>query len=372
MRRALPRPEFALVGHQESWSKLGDIVAALRGASLPPVPEEDLRAILPWIPPRTVVRSRVASTQPGRAVEGIYVETFITPDELSARSFHRAIEKVREAIACAAREGARIAALGGFTSIVLEGRPDVAEGPPGIVLTTGNTLTAAFIVRGIETAAARLGIDLAAADLLVVGATGDIGSACARYLGRRVRCVLLAARGAERLSRDEKALREGGVAARVVRDVREGLAAADVVICAASLAAPALDLGACRPGALVCDAGYPKNLRPASASSNAPRVFWGGLGQAKGGWQADGTLLETLYSFRAARVAHGCLLEGIVLALARRFEPFSMGRGNITPERMDEIAALAASHGIMPAPLLGPDGVWPEAEAQEPAEVRQA
>ena len=55
-------------------------------------------------------------------------------------------------------------------------------------------------------------------------------------------------------------------------------------------------------------------------------------------------------------VVHGCLLEGMALALDRRFEPFSQGRGFITPESVEEIATIAASHGIHLAPLYNADG----------------
>ena len=37
---------------------------------------------------------------------------------------------------------------------------------------------------------------------------------------------------------------------------------ADVVICAASLASSSLLLGRIAPEAIICDAGYPKNLHP--------------------------------------------------------------------------------------------------------------
>lgn len=50
-------------------------------------------------------------------------------------------------------------------------------------------------------------------------------------------------------------------------------------------------------------------------------------------------------------------MEGMVLALEGRFEPFSQGRGFITPERVQEIESIAARHGIHLAPLynaLGP------------------
>ena len=55
-------------------------------------------------------------------------------------------------------------------------------------------------------------------------------------------------------------------------------------------------------------------------------------------------------------VVHGCLLEGMALALEGRFEPFSQGRGHITPERVEEIEEIAARHGIYLAPLYNADG----------------
>ena len=58
-----------------------------------------------------------------------------------------------------------------------------------------------------------------------------------------------------------------------------------------------------------------------------------------------------LYSHPGPHVLHGCLLEGIALALEGRFEPFSQGRGLITPQRVREIETIAGRHGIRLAPL---------------------
>jgi hypothetical protein len=46
----------------------------------------------------------------------------------------------------------------------------------------------------------------------------------------------------------------------------------------------------------------------------------------------------------------------MALALERRFEPFSSGRGFITQERVEEIETIAARHGIYLAPLYNADG----------------
>ncbi len=113
-------------------------------------------------------------------------------------------------------------------------------------------------------------------------------------------------------------------------------AEADVVICAASLASPSLLLGRIAPDALVCDAGYPKNLSP-SAEMPGATVFFGGLGQITGGLRFTPDFHGVLNRHPFPDVVHGCLLEGMALALEGRFEPFSQGRGFITPERVEEI-----------------------------------
>jgi hypothetical protein len=46
----------------------------------------------------------------------------------------------------------------------------------------------------------------------------------------------------------------------------------------------------------------------------------------------------------------------MALALEGRFEPFSQGRGLITPERVAEIEKIAGRHGIFLAPLYNQDG----------------
>jgi predicted amino acid dehydrogenase len=127
------------------------------------------------------------------------------------------------------------------------------------------------------------------------------------------------------------------------------------VICAASLASPSLLLGRIAPDAIVCDAGYPKNLSPTAEMLDA-KVFFGGLGQITGGMRFTPDFHGVLNRHPFPDVVHGCLLEGMALALEHRFEPFSRGRGFITPERVHEIATMAARHGIHLAPLYNADG----------------
>jgi fatty aldehyde-generating acyl-ACP reductase len=351
--------DFALIGHQESWRAAADVLAVLRGPERTPLPDDEIKDILPWIPPRAVCRVEVGSAvrtkRGGAKARGLYIDSFIPPDRLGAAYVHENIARVRAAAACAIQAGAKIVSLGGFSSILIEGNFDQLPEKHDTVFTTGNTLTVAFIVQGIQKMCALEGRDISRSTLLIVGATGDVGSGCARCLAPLVRRVLLSARNAERLRRFRAELEDDGVQVEIATDLERFSAEADVVICAASLASPSLLLGRIAPGAIVCDAGYPKNLS-ASAEMLDATIFFGGLGQITGGMKFTPDFHGVLNRHPFPDVVHGCLLEGMALALEGRCEPFSQGRGLITPGRVAEMAAIAARHGIYLAPLYNAGG----------------
>jgi fatty aldehyde-generating acyl-ACP reductase len=346
--------DFALIGHQENWRAAADVVAALRGANRAPLPEEEIHEIFPWIPPRAVCHVEVTS-ETGVKARGLYVDSFIAPDRLDGAFVHDNVGRVRAAAAYAISAGARIVSLGGFSSILIEGNFNQLPDRRHTVFTTGNTLTVAFIVQGLRKICAIEGRPLRNATLLIVGATGDVGSGCARCLAPLVKCILLNARNTERLRILAAELAAGGADVRLANPLEQVPYRADMVICAASLASPSLLLRHTAREAIICDAGYPKNLHPDAAMPGAT-IFFGGLGQIAGGLKFTPDLSGVLNRHPFPDVTHGCLLEGIALALEDRFEPFSEGRGFIAPERVEAIESIANRHGIHLAPLYNAEG----------------
>jgi fatty aldehyde-generating acyl-ACP reductase len=357
--------DFALIGHQESWRATADVFASLRGPDYPPVPDEEIESIVPWIPPRTVCHVETRSRS-GAQAHGLYIDSFIPPDRLDAAFIQENLRRVRGATACAIKTRAKIVSLGGFSSILIEGNFDMIPGRGDTVFTTGNSLTVAFIVSGIRRMCEHKGRDLRDATVLIVGATGDVGSGCARCLLPLVSRMILCGRNMERLQRLEKELERHGVQVDVAPNIFKLPARPDVVVCCASLPSPSLLLGELAPDALVCDAGYPKNLAPLG-NKNGIKVFYGGLGQVSAGMTFAPEVGGVLNRHPFPDVVHGCLLEGMTLALERRFEPFSEGRGFITPERVEEMEKMADRHGIRLAPLYngdGPIGIRQDCEAE--------
>jgi fatty aldehyde-generating acyl-ACP reductase len=364
----MPFVDFALIAHPESWSSAAAVVSALRGPERSPIPLEDLREILPWIPPRAICQVTVESSK-GNHVHGLYIDTFIPPDRLENRYLRENLARVREAAQCALREGARIATLGGFSSILLEGKTDLLPPHAGMSFTTGNTLTVALIMRGIERAVMLSGRELSDLSVLVVGASGDVGSGCARCLAPKVKRLLICARNPDRLRVFASEFSSLSDKIEAETDLLKLIAKADVVVCAASAPNPIDLLEALPPDAIVCDAGYPKNLPLGFAPGSA--IFYGGLGEASGGIKLYPDLFGVFYPYGLPNLAHGCLLEGIALAMEKRYEPFSQGRGLITPERVEEIWRIAVKHGIGLPPLFNGDGLVEEDLSRLPQDIRR-
>lgn len=351
--------DFALIAHQESWRAAADVLAVLRGPGRTPIPEDDLKDIFPWFPPRAICHIDHRSVL-GHSVHGIYIDSFIPPDRLGREYRAENIGRVRDAAACAIKAGARIVSLGGFSSILIEGDSDLLPEKGETVFTTGNTLTVAFVVQGVKKACALQGRDIGEATLSIVGATGDVGSGCARCLAPLVRRVILNARNIDRLRSLADELSAGGTAVDIETDLQQLSVQADIVICVASLESPSLLLGRLGANAIICDAGYPKNLSPDDVLEGCT-VFYGGLGQSDAGMSFEPDVHRVLHHHPFPNVGQGCVMEGMVLALEGRFEPFSQGRGFITPERVQEIERIAARHGIHLAPLYNAQGSLEEA-----------
>ena len=345
--------DFAIIGHQESWQRITGFVNTLRKPGLERLSEEKVRSIFPFIPPRDLFKIKISSSS-GEVLNGVYIETFIPPDALDVQHIRSNILKVKEAANVASRQGARIATLGGFTSIVIEGNTDLIS-MNGTCFTTGNTLTAAFIVKGVEKAATEMNLHLSSANLLVIGATGDIGQAVSKYFSSKVDRLLLCARNEYRLSTLAEELKNENRNVEHATSLESLVSKSDIIISVAS--ATELQLFNLKRDVLICDAGYPKNLE-IKINTEEVKLFHGGMGMVRAGFQFSPDYTDHFYKFPAPRIVHGCILEGFVLCFENKIESYSKGKGNISISAMEQIYAQAASHGIELAPFYNANGLW--------------
>jgi fatty aldehyde-generating acyl-ACP reductase len=348
--------KFAAIGHQDSWEKVLRFVNSIRDLkAIGKLSLEQVKDVYRFIPPRALFDVEMYSST-GSISKGVYIETFIPPDQLSPRFLHANLKKVKEACALAAQLNVPVVSLGGFTSIVLESAGSEMERMASTHFTTGNTLTAGFIVKNIEKACAYFDVDLKEAKLLVIGATGDIGSACVNYFSGKVNELLLCARQETFLKKQALLYGEANHI-RWSTDVASLLPKADIIISVASSLVETYNWHLVKETAIVCDAGYPKNL---AIHLPERHVFFGGLGQVSEGFYFTPDYQREIYQFPLHNIVHGCLLEAIVLSMENKPQSFSKGRGNITVAAMEAILQTAAAHGIYPSPLFNSLTIWNE------------
>lgn len=308
------------------------------------------KRVLPYVPPFPYLKFSPILSENGERAEGIGVACPLLAEHFVSLEHKRVLGKLQRAAEIAERWGARIVGLGGFTSVFGNEGEEIAQ-RLRVPVTSGNTYTAVLAVEGIEAATRRINRNLADMNLAVIGATGDIGSACARTLSTKVAKITLAARRERNLQEFAQQLVDNGsTRVEITRYTKDAVRNAEIVLCAASAITTLIEAEDLKPGTIVCDVGYPANVaRDIIQKRNDIFIFEGGL--ATWTHYFDIKDKKRLHQFSPRGTVHGCLAETMILALSGRYTAFSFGRGKITEGRMREMQSLARLHGFSLAPF---------------------
>jgi fatty aldehyde-generating acyl-ACP reductase len=276
----------------------------------------------------------------GARAEGWFIGLPWTPRVILAAPPKLVYSRLVRAGRIAEQLGAGILGLGAFLKIVGDRGVSVARSL-SIGVTTGNSLTAATAVDGALLGASRMGVDIGAAQVAVIGATGSIGAACTWMLARRVGSLILVARHRDRLDRLAERLRAAGpTPVTVTSDVRRAAGGADVVLTVSSATDVLIQPEDLRPGAVVCDVARPRNVsRLVYERRNDVLVIDGGVIEVPG--PVDFGLD---FGFPPG-TCEACMAETILLALENRYDDYTLGQ-DIDLAKVEEIHALMRKHGF--------------------------
>ncbi len=330
----------------------------------PPIFMDTLEKVMAYAPPFVYSKVTGIKSPAGVEAEGWLISVGGTPNEIMSHSPEFTYRRLLDAAGIAKSLGAQIMGLGAFTKVVGDAGLTVSKRAP-LPITTGNSYSASGALWAAHDAVLRLGLVPKPArgqrvqfKAMVVGATGAIGSVCARMLAMvAAETYLVSPETAKLLSLKESILRETPdarlfLSSRADKDIAD----MDMIVTATSGAGKkVLDIMKVKPGCVITDVARPLDLPPGEVAKR-PDVLVIESGEI---------LLPGNVSMKniglPKNVAYACLAETIVLALEGRFENFTVGR-NIEWEKVREIYRLGRKHGMKLAAISGVDGPFSDAD----------
>jgi len=325
----------------------------------PPVVMDLVEKAVAYAPPFTYSHVTGIRSPTGAEAEGWLITVGGTPKELMAHEPEFTYARLLAAAEMARKLGAQVMGLGAFTKVVGDAGVTVAKQAP-LPVTTGNSYSASGALWAAHEAMLRLGLverddrGRIRGKAMVVGATGSIGSVCARLLALSSdELWLVSPESAKLLALKHEIEREHPRAeVHAAATPGEHLADMDLVVTATSGAGKrVLDIMAVKPGCVITDVARPLDLSAADVAKR-PDV----LVIESGEIELPGDVRMKDIGLPPG-VVYACLAETVVLALEGRYETFTVGR-HIEWEKVKEIYRLGLKHGMRLAAICGVNGVF--------------
>ncbi|MBN1609222.1 MAG: hypothetical protein JW940_21510 [Polyangiaceae bacterium] len=331
--------KVGLIGHPQDMDMFRGYIRHLKPTKV--YRDGLLLKLFEWTPSYKLMDWSGITFDGSRCMDAVFVMVPFLP-EMRGTKLRRIIDKIGDALSICAEEGCTIAALGAFTSILLQGQEADVASKYGLRITSGNSFTAALIVESIEALARRFGVELSQSKMAIIGASGDIGSACAACFVDEVRELCLSARGLTPLEELARRLSAAG-AARVTATLNnaEALTGARFVVFVTSAPWQLASLNDFEAGTIVCDASAPVNVRTDGVLRPDVFIFHGGIAGLP--FALD---LGFDIGLASPTTFYGCQVEALLIA-ADPSLPHSWGRGNITVAAVQRYRqALASCQGL--------------------------
>ena len=312
-----------------------------------------------YIPPFVYSHVTGIVSETGDEAEGWLITVGGTPKEMLAHPPEFTYSRLLAAGELSKRLGAQIMGLGAFTKVVGDAGVTVAK-QASLPVTTGNSYSASGALWAASEAVRRLGIaevdehGAIRGKAMVVGASGAIGSACARLLALASDELWLVSPETAKLLQIKQDIERDNPRAtvHVATDPSAALDDMDVIVTATSAAGhKVLDIMRVKPGCVITDVARPLDMsaedvakRPDVLIIESGEVELPGEVRMKDIGLPDNTV-------------YACLAETIVLALEGRYENFTVGR-SISWPKVKEIYQLGLRHGMKLATISGVNGPY--------------
>jgi fatty aldehyde-generating acyl-ACP reductase len=253
----------------------------------------------------------------GQDVKGWLIFCPLTARQM-IRDRELAKKRVLATVKLASNMGLKIVGLGAFTSIVTRDGLDVVDHHP-LNVTTGNALSAAGALQNVAAGCHLAEVSLITATAAIVGAAGNVGSACARLLAPMVKRLILVDINQRNLRVLFDELSGAGTIVEMAA-TPDSIVQADIVIAVTNAPGAIVKAEHLKPGAIVVDAAQPKNV-----ADKVPQQRKDVLVMESSIFRFPG--IEYAFDLGiGSGEALGCMAETIVLAAAGGNKNYSIGK----------------------------------------------
>jgi predicted amino acid dehydrogenase len=351
---------FAFVVHPLTREYLKKIKPVEWLSKLRPTAKLDtVEKLMAYSPPFVYSKVTGIKSPTGVEAEGWLIAIGATPKQMLAHSPEFINSRLLKAAKIAKGLGAQIIGLGALTKAMGDAGLTVAKFSD-LPITTGNSYSASAALWATAEAVRKMGlIEMTKGKKLkgktmVIGATGAVGSVCARLLATAFEEVYMVdTHDAKLLSLRESMLNEiKDVNVHITTRSDRFLDDMDVIVTASS-AGPdeeILDMEKVKPGCVITDVNRPLNFTIKDAKRR-PDVLIIASGEIALPGEPEMKNIGL-----PPGVAYASLAEAIVLALEGRFENFSVGK-DVQWEKVSEIYKLGLKHGMKLSAISGLEGV---------------
>jgi predicted amino acid dehydrogenase len=284
-----------------------------------------------------------------------YTQELIEDNKLRKR-------KIFQAAKLAEKMGAKMVGMGGLVASFAQGGQWLSEQLPGIGFTTGHAYTIANIMEIFSQAAARVQLAIPKTTVAIVGAAGSIGSGCAKLIGEyNPRKLILID-----LNNFNISARLNEIASYVRRvnkrtDIKistkiSDISMADVIIVATNSTTSVIKNKYLKPGAIIIDDSFPKNVSRKTMERNKDILLLeGGMirlplsVEVLSARNMPDLMDAPLTRLISCKETYGCIAETLTLSIYRHRRNYGLGYAD--PVLAKQILSRARKVGFSAAPL---------------------
>jgi predicted amino acid dehydrogenase len=317
-----------------------------------------IEKLMAYSPPFIYSKVTGIKSPTGVEAEGWLIALGATPQQMLAHSPEFINSRLLKAAKIAKGLGAQIMGIGALTKSMGDAGVTVAKFSD-LPITTGNSYSASAALWATAEAVREMGLiemtkgKKMKGKTMVIGATGAVGSVCAKLLATAFEEVYMVdSHDAKLLALRESIVKEiKNVNVHITTRVDKYISDMDVIVTAASSEdGPILDVKDVKPGCVITDVNRPLNFTIKDAKKR-PDVLIIASGEIALPGQVEMRNIGL-----PPGVAYASLAEAIVLALEGRFENFSVGK-NIQWEKVSEIYKMGLKHGMKLSGISGLEGM---------------